>query len=85
VENRGKISSWPIITFLKMKTLDLEQMGVQEMDAKEMMEISGGLGWLPAFLIGAIAGGAVYDAWKAGAKATLAGETGYRVGEWGPR
>jgi len=48
-----------------MKTLDLNAYGVQEMNAVEMKETDGGLGPVPAFLIGAVVGGVFYDTVKA--------------------
>jgi len=56
-----------------MKTLELEKIGVQEMNTKQMKKINGGFGILAAIVIGlAIAGGAEifgdWDNFKAGLK-----------------
>ena len=40
-----------------MKTLELEQFGVLEMNAKEMKETDGGIG----FWVGLFLGGLIYD------------------------
>ena len=56
-----------------MKTLELEKIGVQEMNIKQMKETNGDFGILAAIVIGlAIAGGAEifgdWDNFKAGLK-----------------
>ena len=42
-----------------MKKLEFEGLGVQDLSVEEMKTIDGG--WWQAFLIGAIAGGMIYD------------------------
>ena len=61
-----------------MKTLDLNNYGVQEMNAVEMQENNGGCWWI----VGVIVGGLIYDmisnpqetaaAWERGQKKGLA-------------
>ena len=63
-----------------MKNFDLNACGVQEMNAAEVAEVNGG--FLP-FVAGAICGGMLYDAWKAGVKYVLSGE--YQGGPMPPR
>lgn len=45
-----------------MKNLELNAMGVQEMETKEKQKIEGGSPWV--FVAGAIIGGMIYDAYK---------------------
>ena len=47
---------------------NMEMYGVQEMDAEELKKANGG--WWQ-FVVGAIVGGAIYDAYKATATAIL--------------
>ncbi|SOD19882.1 hypothetical protein [Pedobacter xixiisoli] len=48
--------------FKKIKNLNLENIGVQELDAKEMNEINGGAWFKVRGLFGAIFGGNSWDA-----------------------
>jgi hypothetical protein len=74
-----------------MKQLSLNNLGVQELDAREMVETDGGNPlWLPAaiaFIAGAIAGGVTYDAAKALYFASLESGNHYNgsVPGFGPR
>ncbi len=43
-----------------------EKFGVSDLNAFELLKVEGG--WLIPFVVGAIAGGMIYDAWKAAAK-----------------
>lgn len=52
-----------------MKNLDLNSIGVQEMNALEMKETDGG--WVWAFIAGAIIGGMIYDVYKAASLALI--------------
>lgn len=52
-----------------MNSLDLNAMGVQEMNTSEMIQADGGNPW--AFVAGAIIGGMIYDAYKAVAFAII--------------
>ncbi len=58
-----------------MKSLDLKQMGVQELDAKEMKKTNGGLGFLGVVGAGLLiaAGTAIINDWD-NFKRGLAGE-----------
>ena len=58
-----------------MKKLDLKNYEVIALDSKEMKAHNGG-GWHIPFVAGAILGGLIYDAWKAGVKYELSGGNG---------
>jgi thiol:disulfide interchange protein len=53
-----------------MNALNLNALGVQELNTPETMQTNGGFAW-GAFIAGAIAGGLLYDAAKAAYLAAL--------------
>lgn len=52
-----------------MKKIDLNSIGVQEMNSSDMKENAGG--WVIAFIAGAIVGGMIYDVYKAASRALI--------------
>lgn len=67
-----------------MKQLFLESLGVQEMDAREMVEVDGGIEPV-SFFIGAIVGGIIFEAWKGLVKKCLDGTIQTHVPGYGIR
>jgi len=60
---------------LKMEKVDLVDCEVVPLEEKQLRAMNGGGWWLP-FVAGAIIGGVIYDAWKAGLKYELSGGNG---------
>ncbi len=54
------------------KTLDLNLPGVMELGREELKEVDGGTPWI-FFVAGALVGGVIYDAYKAGSIALIQG------------
>jgi lactobin A/cerein 7B family class IIb bacteriocin len=62
----------------------LENLGVQELDAREIKETNGGIEPV-SFIVGAIAGGIIFEAWRGLVKKHLDGTIQYHVPGYGMR
>ena len=58
-----------------METKNLKQLGLVELTGTKLKAIDGGVVPWAAFVAGAIAGGLLYDAWKASMKGYVNGVT----------